>query len=408
MKGNFALVLKPSFRPYSGRERKKPMSLLYLGDDSPRPKVKRAEPVVRLKEDYLDGIDRYGPIRERDSYRYFCFSRSVLDDLRYEEYGAGVSGFHHYLSYLPHWPWMMVVSFITMVRLMWFRLGYLRKFGRPVTLEQKEYYALGPKELVPWGYGKHPVGTQIRHCVRTMGALDPIYHLPRWLTWPRTRDEQRLSFVYQQPEARGVRNRLVLTYWHHRADLERLCHRGVLEIVYGVMACGSAEAVIYAVSHVKHLYPSLKVELHFVDRDEGVLGDAFELAIGQGIPPESVHCHHKDIRSFAKEWIASGRLFHGLDYVGHDDYSRFFKSVRYFKLMWRLLEPEGLLVTSRINRSLWSSVVRWGTNWLGLRRRMPWTIGIALSMSGFSFWNITLKVEPCLAHTIVTARKSSK
>lgn len=334
-------------------------------------------------------VDQYGPVRLYGGYRFFGFDHSVLLQEKYRM----VDGFRWWVAYLPLWVTFMLVSLITAVVVWTWRIVV-----RP---KDPEEWLLGPEWHVPLGYGKHPIGRQIRRSVRSVAALDPIYHLPLWLGKPQNMSEALLWLVYQQPEARGVRNRLKITAERSFLHFVTLYMRGERKIVVCSLACGSAQAMLDgAFRFLQHVGdPEMEFEFHFVDRDEEALKVAFEYATNVLRMPDSwINIHQSNLRDFLEPRIKEGWKVHEVEFVGFADYLSVDKEAEYFDLARQILLPGGMLVTAHINRSIWGFVVRWGTNWVQLKRRMPWTLKRVLQRAGFK--RVNLIIEPCLAHTI--------
>ena len=264
----------------------------------------------------------------------------------------------------------------------------------------------------------HPYVEIVREGVTTSAALDALYaanrffpghldalrHSPWWYRIPRTLGARLCWWVANLSGPEAVRNRLRLVFVQFHGELKRLVEEGVEELQLLSLACGSAEATIYAVWHLLREYPDVKVKLTLVDLSRDSLDRARRLA--QAL---SVDDHVEIVRSSAEKFWNDERhgRFHVVEMVGFLDY-RDEKWVRTSSESVRaLLHPGGLYVSAHIAPEVDAATTRWLIGWPLLVRRTEAEFCRLLTEGGWNGNEITTLSDPRHVHTVALCRKSA-
>lgn len=304
------------------------------------------------------------------------------------------------ILYVVMWLPMLLVAIYVAVSHLFYLLVY-----RPQDSRRR---LLGPAQMTYFFDKLTPLAATIRAGVTTSEALDALSAVPLVLAKPKNWREWVVWFWLNQPDAQGPRNRLRLTFKLVLEELGQLYAAGrgrtwqdPIRVVS--LACGSAHATIEALACFLSKCPTAHVRLTLVDLNDISLGKAWRLAQKRNI----AYCV-KVVKQNLVKFVSSAReeSWDIIEMVGFLDYRRAKSLVRLCtKIRSMLKSHTGLFVTAHINPSPWSLVVRWVTNWPGLRRRWPRTFKKLLIQSQFKDSEISIIVEPSLTHTVAWCRK---
>lgn len=256
----------------------------------------------------------------------------------------------------------------------------------------------------------HPLNREVREGVTTSKALDAIYSAPLLLVKPARKNLFSLLahslavFWFNQPEAQAVRNRLRIVYREILADLRAKWDGGQREFLLASLACGSAQAMVEAVSVFLEEHPSAKVMIHLVDLNESSLRRALRLAEARGIE-ESVVFFTAGIRDFLEDVEEE---YDVIEMVGFLDYRSPETVVSLTAAVRRVLKVNGLHLSAHILPHRWSFITRWVHNWPLLIRRSVETFKGFMLDSGFQKNETKLTVEPQRGYVVAICRKHAK
>lgn len=209
---------------------------------------------------------------------------------------------------------------------------------------------------------------RIREGAQSWIALHFIYN--QYLLDDETASgKTHMSFWYQFRNAQAVRNRRRMARKAIYDALIRIHReREGKQIHLLSIACGSAQAVMEAVGEARR--HGVRVRISLLDREADALEYAMGLAVKQGLPMETLHPYHTDIRQL--DMVAANiPPIDLIEMVGFLDYRPWAKAITLIARLRALLQPGGYLITAQIAPNAEARFLRVMLNWWMVYRTGP-------------------------------------
>lgn len=263
---------------------------------------------------------------------------------------------------------------------------------------KKKIFGLRKKSQALLFDGLSPVARKVKQGATTWRALDIIYNyspqksstIPNIIT----------NFWNNIMNARALRNRLKLTKQKLRETLERFALQEK-EVRLLSIACGSAQGVIEVIKEFKE--KDIIVRVLLIDLDPTAIEYGKKLAKKAGVITQITFIN-KSVRVLEE---AVGKFNpHVVEMVGFLEYRRKEKAVLLLNKIYRLLVPDGVLLTSHLAPNPETAFVKWVVGW-PVTYRSASQFGEIIIKAEFDPDNCKIIYEPLRIHGVAICRKSN-
>ncbi len=298
--------------------------------------------------------------------------------------------------------WIMTKTTIWRIGFAIYCLLADREELRHVRANKSIRFLMGPKHGSLWFDQMHPLNDEVRHGVTTSKALDAIYSMPLLMAGDHSIRGRFVKFWLSEPDGQGVRNRLIITFHNILGELRRRWDAGQHDFLLLSLACGSAQAMVEAVSVFLGENPSAGIRLDLVDMNEASLRRAYRLAEARGISG-CVAMYVARLQEFLAD---AEERYDVVEMVGFLDYRTSKSVVLLTAAVRQVLKDGSLHLSAHILPCRWQFVTRWVIGWPLLIRRSVPTYNNLLLDSGFRQSEIEMVVEPHRAYAVALCRKA--
>lgn len=245
-----------------------------------------------------------------------------------------------------------------------------------------------------WVDGISPICREVKDNAKGWRALDILYNY-------KFRQRQGLEgiiadFWLDTMNAQAMRNRFKLVKQCFRREIERL-HKEKSNINVLSVASGSAQPVIEVIQEYKE--KGILINAMLVDLDRSALDHSAILAQKAGVIDQIkyVNRNAKELENIVKNFQPDI-----IEIVGFLEYRSQESAIRLVKRVFRLLEPNGIFLTSSISPNIESLFLHHVVNWPMIHRNLKQFINI-LVKGGFTEFKIIY--EPLKIQKIAVCRK---
>lgn len=261
----------------------------------------------------------------------------------------------------------------------------------------------------------HPLVDIVREGVTTSAALDALYatdhYFPHYFKniW---RKPWRVLWipgalitwmVCNLPGPRAVRNRLKILYPELLRELHRQADKGKRCIRVTELACGSAEAEIFALWRFRQERPEVNIHLTLVDVSQSSLRRAMRLAEKLGVKQFIEVPAEGNLKKYLKVVPSASEDVIGI--VGFFDYRPAESIVGLAVEIRRVLVPDGAFFGAHIAPADWAYTTENLIGWPGLIRRTKDEYAALLREGGWKDDELRFIVEPLGEHIVSVGKK---
>jgi len=235
---------------------------------------------------------------------------------------------------------------------------------------------------------------RIKENVGHWQALDIVYN------YQKGSENIFADFWYDLRSSQATRNRLKLIKFLLSKNIEEISKNNN-EVRLISIASGSAQGVIETVAQFKER--GILVKAVLIDLDPTAIDHAQKLAEKVGIKDQFIFVNKT--ASFIGELEKKFKP-HIVEMVGFLEYRPSNKTIKLIRLIYQVLEKDGVFLVSQIAPNLESFFLKEVINWPMIYRKPNELIKIISSLAGFSPENCCFYHEPLKIHYIIEAKKT--